>query len=70
MCSNGCSNGDVRHDPKGAISVQRPAATTPIDRREPSLQPGIHRVIIAAVIRHVASNLLSDDRSPTPTERH
>jgi hypothetical protein len=70
MGSNRCSNGDTPHYPKEAISAQRPAATTPIDRREPSLQPGIHRVIIAAVIRHVASNLLSDDRSPTPTERH
>jgi hypothetical protein len=42
MCSNQCSNVHARQRPKKAAFVHRPAATTSIDRYEPSLQPGGH----------------------------
>jgi hypothetical protein len=39
-CSNRCSNVDARQSRRKAVPDQRPAAATPIDRCEPSLQPG------------------------------
>jgi len=53
--------------PQKAVPGQRPAATTPIDRCEPSLQSGGHRAIIAVVLRHVAEQMLSEHRSPRST---